>query len=287
MKKYQNRLSKLVLAAVALFAFTACDIIEGPKKDFSNLAQNSDKKVLVEDFTGHGCGNCPRAHETAAFLDSLYGDQVVIVAVHAGFFSSYGPGNPFGSEFTANYRTDLGTDLDAFYGADVAGYPKGLLNRRELSGKHLQEHTDWTGLVASLLQEDPKMKIDIAPTYDTGSRELSVQIDLEYFATSTADDQLVVVITEDSITSPQKDYSLPSPQVEENYVQRHVLRTNLSSDTWGDSFSTSPIAAGDRFSKTYNFTIPGEWDEHHCSVVAYVLDKNSKEIHDVEEKHLE
>ena len=58
------------------------------------------KKILLEDYTGHKCGNCPRAAEKAEELKEIYGDQLIPIAIHAGFFAS-----DFGGNFTTDFTS--------------------------------------------------------------------------------------------------------------------------------------------------------------------------------------
>ena len=74
---------------MALF-FTACDIVEPPFAETSTTGPTGPvsgavRKVLLEDFTGHKCGNCPRAGEAADALKLAYGDQLIVYAAHVGF----------------------------------------------------------------------------------------------------------------------------------------------------------------------------------------------------------
>ena len=64
--------------------FQSCDVIEGPFTEEVILEECAEKckKILLEDYTGHKCGNCPRAAEKAEELKEIYGDQLKKVASH-------------------------------------------------------------------------------------------------------------------------------------------------------------------------------------------------------------
>ena len=40
------------------------------------------KKVLIEEFTGHRCTNCPAAAKEISAIQNIYGDQVIAIAIH-------------------------------------------------------------------------------------------------------------------------------------------------------------------------------------------------------------
>ena len=46
-----------------------------------------DRKVLVEEFTGVRCVNCPAGASELENLKGIYGERLVIVSIHAGDFS--------------------------------------------------------------------------------------------------------------------------------------------------------------------------------------------------------
>ena len=70
---------------------TQCDVIDQPFKnggpqDTTSTAQL--RNVLIEDFTGHRCKNCPKASkEIEALVDAFGADRIIGLAIHAG------PGN--------------------------------------------------------------------------------------------------------------------------------------------------------------------------------------------------
>lgn len=261
------------LTAVVALAITlsACDIIEGPKKDLDNLAAASDNVVLLEEWTGHTCGNCPKSHVEAKNLEAIYDSNIVIVSIHSGFFAKTN------SEYPTDYTTPMGNAVDAYFGADVAGFPKGMINRKAYNGFVLHGFADWGTHIAAALAETPEMSIDITNSYDSTSRTVSIEVDMEYFIDGTITDNLVVVLTEDSVVSPQKDYD-SIPDKIENYVHRHVLRDAVTAGHWGEQISGAGISAGDQIKKTFTYVIPQGFDPKHCAIVAFVADDSTKEI---------
>ena len=75
MKKYITLLSIII-------TISACDKIEGPYIINSDSYVNPDKKVLVEDFTGHLCPNCPDAARELEAIHDIYPGQIISMAIH-------------------------------------------------------------------------------------------------------------------------------------------------------------------------------------------------------------
>jgi hypothetical protein len=272
---------KHLLAALPLVAFlSGCDIVEGPKVDPTGFT-GSTNKVLIEDFTGHMCGNCPRAHEQAKTLLDTYGDNLVVVAVHAGSFARVVPSLGYDYDF----NTPLGTALEAEYQADNAGLPKGMVNRRQWAGKYLTNYADWGAAVSTVLAESPMLGMEISTSFENSSRQLDVEVNMEYFEAGNADHQLMVLITEDSIVAKQSDYSLASGYVGA-YVHNHVLRTVITPGNYGVPVKGNTIFVAEQITKSFSITLPPDIREEHCHVVAYVLDNVTHEIYQVEESTL-
>ena len=75
----------MMLVAVLM---TSCDEVETQDRLIYVEPPEVSRAVLIEDFTGQYCVNCPRATEEIERLVEEYGDTTVIaVAIHSGPFS--------------------------------------------------------------------------------------------------------------------------------------------------------------------------------------------------------
>ena len=165
-------------AAVVMLLTMSCDKIEGPFIESGGSGGGTTsgevKKVLIEDFTGHTCGNCPRAAETAVNLQQLYGEQVVVIAVHMGFFAK--PKSNADSSYAADFRTTMGADLDAHFNIDPTGLPKGMVSRTEIGGSLLLSYSAWGSATQALVPLAPDVKIDISNSYESSTRTVTTQV---------------------------------------------------------------------------------------------------------------
>lgn len=277
MKSHRFLFALLLLAA---FGFSACDVVDEPL-DPNREVVITGKKVLIEDFTGHQCGNCPRAHETIETLKGVYGKDLVVIALHVGGFARVSPAQGYPTDF----KTPMGDVLEDYYDADNFGLPVGMVNRRAFNGEVKQRHGSWGGQVATLLSEAPVLDIELEANYDMATKIGSVTASLEYFQAGNPDHHIVAVLTEDSIFSKQSDYSLQPPYVPV-YCQKHVLRKSITSGTWGEQIKAAEIFVGESFSRNFSFTLDSSWKPEQMHVVVYVMDNSTKEILQVEETHL-
>jgi len=278
-------MNKSIAAAflvVALSAFQACDTIEGPYSDLGSGSGANDtnqyvRKILIEDFTGHTCGNCPAAANVLHQIHELYGDKVISMGVHAGFFAEPTFAQP------ADYRTVTGNELDAYFGNSSAGLPNGLVNRMTIESNPIVQYNNWSSLATTLLAEAPQAWLKITNTWDPASRNLSTSVKTSILQPISDSLNIAYYLVEDSIMSPQKDYSIPEGIIE-NYYHRHVLRGAMSG-TWGTGLAAgTAFSTGQEFTTTANFTLPAEWDASHVSVIAVLYHANSKEVVQTEEK---
>jgi hypothetical protein len=237
------------------------------------------RKVLLEEFTGHSCGNCPRAAEELKSILCQWGDRVVPIAVHAGFFALPQPAS---SMYSPDYRTPEGDAYNSFFGNSAQGLPNGLVNRRNTGGGYPQGHTSWAAQVAAILALPPDALIDMQNTYSEGSRTVTASIDITVAnALSGGPYSVIVSLTEDSIIGWQKDYELNDPVNGENiegYAHMHMLRTNFNG-TWGQQVGGGGgLSAGQVINVSYSLQLSEGWNDRHCNVVAYLYREADRQV---------
>jgi hypothetical protein len=288
--------SIFILSIVAVLYF-GCDKVDAPYReevvtpDFCATGIDDsipNKKVLVEDYTGHTCGNCPDAGVYLNdSLKAIYNHCIVVVSVHAGFFAPVCPGGlscptnaPSGS-FSTDFTTAAGNAWNTFF--HITGNPKGMVDRIGFPGNtHSKGFTAWSGAIASELTKNAKAKISIANTYSQSNNSVGVSVSSEFLENITGDHKLQVIITEDSVIDWQVWYN-HTPVDDSTYVHHHVMRASLNGD-WGDLVASGNTTAGTQVTKSYNFTIPSNvLNVDHCNIVAFIYDDTTKEVLQVEE----
>src|SRR6185369_355659 len=123
-------MKKYIPHIIALFAIDlcvlSCDKINPPYReqvtvsDFCSTGIDDSvvhRKVLLEDYTGHLCGNCPDAEVYLNdSLKPIFNHCLVVVSVHADYFATVCPngaacpGNQPPGAFTTDFNTTAGTD---------------------------------------------------------------------------------------------------------------------------------------------------------------------------------
>lgn len=292
-------MKKILVVIVSILIFLGCDKVKNPIQNpnavtgctvtphvvkTNSLTMNC-KKVIVEDYTGHTCGNCPRAAEDAETIMNLYKDSVIVIAVHAG--TTFAP--PFPPDYPDDFRTSVGTDWDGFLGMSAAGLPKGGVNRAQTP--YAQPRTTWSSYVNTLLDGPQQAKMLLTTTLDTAKMLLNVSVKTTFLSALNYNVNLCVVITEDSIVGSQKDYSPPPTALVINGDERpdyrfnHMLRGAVNG-SWGELVKSSPVA-NDTITKNYSCFTLNPWpvaagnpkkNLMNTSVVAFLFNATTKEI---------
>ena len=128
--------SAIIIASLAvIFAMASCDKLKEPYIIESNVTPsdtiplvasdtaNFDGKivVLLEDYTGVKCNNCPEAGALALQLQEQNEGHLVVLGVHPKSALQ----NPAGG--FPDFRTDDGNEWNNYF--NIAAYPNGLVNR--------------------------------------------------------------------------------------------------------------------------------------------------------------
>ncbi len=274
---------QLLMMVFFSLLISSCDKIKYPRETNTTLAgvnfiekDNNDvvnvKKVLLEDYTGHTCGNCPKAAAKAEELKALYKDTLIVVAVHAGSFADPTPSYP------ADYRTTAGTDWDNFFGVSAAGLPKGIINRVGYpTTTHIYSYTQWASVVPTLIRTTPKITLYLKTQYDTIQRVLNLSHKIKFLQNYPNDVYLNTLVIEDSIVGKQKDYSVYPDDVE-NYMFRYILIGSLNG-SWGNLVKSAPINANDSITKNITgYYLNPNFRDKQVYVVSFLYDNVTKEV---------
>ena len=274
-------LSFVIVIAITIAFIPSCDIVEEPyllpvgANDTTGPGENV-RKVLVEDFTGQKCPNCPEAAEIAHTIKTLYGEQIVILTVHAGFYAV----PDLNGNFTTEFRTPEGDELNAFFG--FPAYPMGMVNRTDYSGSTILLKDSWEAASAIQVELDAQAEITISNTYNAGTHKLDCILETEFLEDLDGTYNICAFIVESGIISPQQSEGGVIPAYEHN----HVLRTSMNG-TWGDLVGTDGLAvSGNKLTNSYSITLPPVWDAENCAVVAFIYNTETLEVLQAEERVL-
>jgi len=270
--------------------FYSCEKVEAPYKiggDESERGSSGDtvKNVLLEDYTGHGCVNCPAAADIAHDLEGVYGERIVIIAVHAGYWAT--STGLFGPEFTTDFTCHASNTWFNYFGLETAGNPNGLVDRVEKSpGDYIITPTNWGSKTQEELATNFMAQITIENGYNAATKMLNSTIKTVFQNNLIGDYSIIACITQDSIIAPQKDERDHEDGVIEDYVHMHALRASMNGD-WGENVTGGEdIISGKVYEKTYSIKFEDEWVPKNCWVVAFIYNESNKTVIQVDEQNV-
>ncbi len=267
-----KRISLFFLIVTSSLIFGACDVIEGPyleeHDDGGVIGEKNLINVLILDFTGHTCKSCPKAHRTIDQLSDLYGDRVIPVAFHLGYFA-----RPLsGDKFTKDFRTIQGAELESYY--EFESFPIGLVGN--LDKASLSSYSSWPTEVDAVMNDEATVELMTTIDYHENSREVQLTIKLINNSTLDGDVRLAVYLLEDGIISWQKDEDMDPIDIE-NYVHNHVFRTSVGS-VWGETLSKSDCSVGANVQIEKFLVLEPSWVPENCSLVVFLYEAGIMEV---------
>lgn len=270
-------LTTIIAGAAIVFAMSSCDKLKEPyfvepivvESDTIPLTKedtlNFDGKcvVLLEDYTGVKCNNCPAAGEVALQLQQQYGHQLIVLGVHPKS-SLQNPSGGF-----PDFRTDEGNDWNNAF--NISAYPNGLVNR--YGG--VMGPTNWAAAVGEATAGSAPARMIIKSKYDDATRELKLSIHTKILSDLTKS-KLVICMMEDSIKGKQ----VTPNGIDTAYMHRHVFRGTADGITWGRSLDseTEILSTGRNFITNMKFTVDETFNAEQFYIVAFIASEDSKNI---------
>lgn len=234
-------------------AYTVMVIVEGGE------VEPTGKMVLIKDFTGARCVNCPAAAEYAHNLQhQLDEDHIFIMSVHAGFLAQ-----PMGN--FPNFLTDEGTEWYNNHDSN----PLFTVDHVALTDGNSLKVEQIDTPVVTALDEEQSFEIVIGRQFDPTSRQLQVNIQAVSLTDRDGHFFITACLVEDNIVG----WQIIPGGTDKEYVFHNVFRGTLNG-AYGESFEDHHVDSDDTFSFSYNTEINADYNADECYVVVYVYDRN-------------
>ena len=217
------------------------------------------KTVLIKDFTGVRCVNCPAAAEYAHNLQhQLDEDHIFIMSVHAGYLAQ-----PMGN--FPDFLTDEGTawynnhDSNPLFSVDHVALTDGnTFNEGQIDTP-----------VTAALEEEQTFEIVVGRQFDEASRQLQVNVQAIALADMDGQFYITACLVEDNIVG----WQITPGGVDKEYVFRNVFRGTLNG-AYGEAFEDLHVDTNDTFYFNYSTEINADYNADECYLMVYVYDKS-------------
>ena len=237
-------MKKLLFLLPLIYILTACDAVGEDERYIETGDVEVARKVLLEEFTGQLCVNCPAAHKIIESLEEQYGDALVVVSIHAGNFGIPAPAGLMVSE--GNVYADHW---------NIKSYPQGVVDRTGSA----ETMDKWAATIRTDLEKDTDLQLNIQANLSADKK--TIEITTEMFSSSDLQGSLQLWVTENNIIGFQQDGQNIIPQ----YVHNNVFRACVNG-TWGEEY---PLQ-GHQI-KTVNSAIQVEdaWNPENLNIVGF------------------
>lgn len=185
--------------------------------------ESMERMLLVENFTGQDCSNCPAGHATLHQALEQWGLPVASVSHHFGYYPD-------------KFTMDDDTKYSWFYGAGSIYAPAVTVNRTvnplvgavPVFGASGLKTGDVLATMTYVQEKtQPYVSLNLETAYDKDSRQLKVKLQiLPHTDMPTGQTLFNVFITQDSIRARQSAGGT-------NYVHNSVFRGTLTGNAWG------------------------------------------------------
>ncbi len=278
----------IALGGCTVFLFQGCKevpptIIFGTSKAadstyvISPVPAADAHNVLIEEFTGESCSNCPAAHAEldadphvvagTAFVISYYQNSNAPINVPPA-----GAGYDFRDSIASTISSSsiYSTNADANYNT----LPGGGVDRAPLtSGTTIWLGANtWPGLIATRSSVADSLNLAVTSLFSAGVATITATI--TYTQAVSTKQNISIAIVEDSI----KDYQeKPLGVVDTAYVFNDVFVDMVTPAPFGDAIldTLATKVPGRVLRKVYTYTLPvsfkkGLVNPAHCRVIAFV-----------------
>lgn len=185
----------ILLTTLVLLVLSACNRVGDGDINIPMAPIALDKNILLIEFTGLNCVNCPTAAEEAHRLLKTYPNNVVVVEMHpkANPYTKAQPDFDYTCEAADRYYAQFG-------GTSATPFPTGVIAFEPINGEYFQRYQTWEKGLLSVVSQ-----LSNEPVAET-----------RYW------------LVEDHVIGPQM---MPSTgQYDMNYEHNHLLRAEISAE---------------------------------------------------------
>jgi len=277
--------SRSVFPVLVLFSavfLSSCDKIKTPYAaakhgNITDTVMDWDtvtpvKRVLLEDYTGHKCVNCPEASLIAHSLEESNNGKLIVLAVHAGYQALPGTG-----EYAADYTSATGEAWNVDFGINSIN-PQGMVDRKEFDGTRVLSKDVWSNYVGMEISQPPQLVMLMSNTYDANTRTVGSVIYSQFLETLPGAYHLTVCVVEDSLISAQKNNNTAvgtTPDIH-NYVFMDVLRGSVNGN-YGEVL-TGSVNPSITYMGKFSIQLKADWVAKNCWILAFISKSDTREI---------
>lgn len=237
-----------------------------------------NRNVLIEEFTGASCTNCPAGHDVVKSLIASNPGRVVALAYHTKDAGAiYQPVDKKGVKSLYDFRTEEATNIGKVIYEGLQSIPTAGFDRTKVGTSLLVNRTQWANETNKRLLVPPSVNMYLTSEYKADEKKVSVKVKVVYATDISTKNSINLGLVESKIIDAQEF----SDRIEVDYEHNHIFRksfTPFNGYPVLDSIATKK--AGRVYEYNYVFTPDEKWNLDNCYLVAYINNSESgnKEI---------
>ncbi len=242
----------------------------------------SARRILVEEFTGATCANCPAARDLLGNIADQHPGRIIPVEIHIFNFQQSKPAH--GARY--DFRTEDGTAIGQQIYSTVSGMPSAGFNRKPFQGELLHYTPKWAGAIEEALKEKAPIQLDLHSEFDPSSRVATVHMKVAYAEPVSGSQFLSLALLENGMVDIQE---FTNGKFDSSYVFKHTLRDMITPVTGTEFLAELPKKeAGQVYERWFTYTVPDYVQVENAYLVSFVHhhDARSKEVLQVTEAPL-
>ncbi len=241
-------------------------------------------QVLIEEFTGQSCSNCPFAHSYLDGIATAPGNEGLVntIGLYIKNFSQTTP--PGGAVY--DFRTDVATTISHDVYGSVGALPTAGVDRTKVAGQVLLNTGDWASTITNRLAatNTDSLNLKVTSSYDSTTHKATIIATVTYLYNVVNPNNLSIAIVEDGMTDKQE---FPD-SVHSGYVFTNVFREMVTASN-GDVLGTTPVKVqGQVYMKGYSYTpkaVTPAIVPANCRVIAFVSNETTGDRHIIQSAH--
>lgn len=248
--------------------------------------ETQQQNVILEEYTGHLCNNCPAAAEIAHAIAKNEPNRVFIAAIHAGpgGKTSFQESNPDDDKFFTDHTNPIGLAYGQYFqnGFNFFGNPQGTVNRKKVNEKVFDFSGSWQTRVSNLLTNSPKVYLQAKYNYYEETNGGYLHIYAQKKTETSNQLNAVVYVIQDSLVDWQL---MPDNSYNENYTHYDKHLGNINTLPWGEPIFKMDEAKSEN-ELLYSYSPSPSYNPEELHFLIYVYDVETYEILQVIKEYL-
>ena len=269
----------LLLSVVALTIFSACKEV-GPNINLGNVQPDPDdttyvvspvpaaeaRNVLIEEFTGVSCPNCPAAH---LIIKGLKADnppgRIVAISLYMQNMGFTDPRPGTDDDFRTEIASIIGQEI---YAGGASSLPIGGIDRVKFNNTMLLDRGLWASNVNNRLQVASPVNLSVTSAHSDADSSVKVKFTATFTESINKQVYYSIAIVQDSIVDAQET---PTTDIED-YLHTDVLREFISAnDATGVALEANGVYEPGRvIVRTVTGHLKSMWKPEHCKVIVFL-----------------